>query len=144
MLKVLSPKKTKHRKYQRGRNRGKATSNNTITFGDFALQTLEGNYITDRQIEAARRALTRYMKRAGKVWIKIFPDRSMTRLPAETRMGKGKGNPEFGKFPYRKGENMCLYADISKAKQLMNWKPLVSLEEGLKKTIFHAENDIKK
>ena len=92
---MLSPKKTKHRKYQRGRNRGKATSNNTITFGDFALQTLEGNYITDRQIEAARRALTRYMKRAGKVWIKIFPDRSMTRLPAETRMGKGKGNPEF-------------------------------------------------
>lgn len=92
---MLSPKKTKYRKYQRGRNRGKANSNNTIAFGDFALQSLSGNYITDRQIEAARRALTRYMKRAGKVWIKVFPDRSMTRLPAETRMGKGKGNPEF-------------------------------------------------
>lgn len=92
---MLSPKKTKYRKYQRGRNRGKANSNNTIAFGDFALQSLTCNYITDRQIEAARRALTRYMKRAGKVWIKVFPDRSMTRLPAETRMGKGKGNPEF-------------------------------------------------
>jgi len=100
---LLSPKKTKFRKYQRGRNRGKATSNNSIAFGDYALQVLECAFITDRQIESARRALTRYMKRSGKVWIKIFPDKSITRLPAETRMGKGKGNPEFWAAPVRSG-----------------------------------------
>ena len=92
---MLSPKKTKFRKLQRGRNRGKASSNNFINFGEFALQTLDANLITDRQIEAARRALTRYIKRSGKVWIKIFPDYIVTKLPAETRMGKGKGVPEF-------------------------------------------------
>lgn len=92
---MLMPKKTKYRKTQRGRNRGKATSNNTLVFGDYALQSLVASDITDRQIEAARRALTRYIKRGGKVWIRIFPDKSVTRLPAETRMGKGKGSPEF-------------------------------------------------
>ena len=92
---MLMPKKTKYRKTQRGRNRGKAHSNNTLVFGDFALQSLDCYWITDRQIEAARRAMTRYIKRGGKIWIRIFPDKSMTRLPAETRMGKGKGSPEF-------------------------------------------------
>ena len=92
---MLSPKKTKHRKKQRGRLRGKATVNNTISFGEYALQSMTTQFITDRQIEAARRAMTRYIKRAGKVWIKIFPDRPVTRLPAETRMGKGKGAPEY-------------------------------------------------
>jgi large subunit ribosomal protein L16 len=92
---MLMPKKTKYRKTQRGRFRGKATRNNTIVFGDHALQSLSLEFITERQIEAARRALTRYIKRGGKVWIRIFPDKSMTRLPAETRMGKGKGSPEF-------------------------------------------------
>jgi large subunit ribosomal protein L16 len=92
---MLMPKKTKYRKTQRGRNRGKATSNNTLVFGDYALQSLVASDITDRQIEAARRALTRYIKRGGKVWIRIFPDKSVTKLPAETRMGKGKGSPEF-------------------------------------------------
>ncbi len=92
---MLMPKKTKYRKVQRGRLRGKATSNNTIVFGEHALQSLTAYYVTDRQIEAARRAMTRYIKRGGKVWIRIFPDKSMTRLPAETRMGKGKGSPEF-------------------------------------------------
>ncbi len=92
---MLMPKKTKYRKTQRGRLRGMSTSNNTIVFGDYALQSLSLEYITDRQIESARRALTRYMKRGGKVWIRIFPDKSVTRLPAETRMGKGKGTPEF-------------------------------------------------
>jgi large subunit ribosomal protein L16 len=100
---MLSPKKTKYRKWQRGRNRGKATSNNTIAFGDYGLQILELAYITDRQIEAARRALTRHIKRSGKVWIKIFPDKPVTRLPAETRMGKGKGSPEFWVAPVRPG-----------------------------------------
>jgi large subunit ribosomal protein L16 len=92
---MLMPKKTKYRKTQRGRNRGKATKGNRISFGDYALQSLGGHWVTDRQIEAARRAMTRYIKRGGKIWIRIFPDKSVTRLPAETRMGKGKGTPEF-------------------------------------------------
>ena len=92
---MLAPKKTKFRKVQRGRNRGKATSNNKINFGEIALQILECHYITDRQIEAARRALTRHIKRTGKVWIRIFPDKVVTKIPAETRMGKGKGSPEY-------------------------------------------------
>ncbi len=100
---MLMPKKTKYRKTQRGRNRGKAKANNFIAFGDFALQTVEEGKITDRQIEAARRALTRYIKRGGKVWIRIFPDKSITKLPAETRMGKGKGNPEFWVAPVKPG-----------------------------------------
>lgn len=100
---MLIPKKTKYRKYQRGRNRGKATSNNTLVFGDYAIQSLSSNYITERQIEAARRALTRHIKRGGKVWIRIFPDKSMTKLPAETRMGKGKGSPEFWVSPVKPG-----------------------------------------
>ena len=92
---MLQPKKTKFRKYQRGRNRGKAQKGNTVSFGDFGLQSLDTHTITDRQIEAARQAMTRHIKRIGKVWIRIFPDRMATRIPAETRMGKGKGNPEF-------------------------------------------------
>ena len=92
---MLMPRKTKYRKVQRGRNRGKATSNDRLVFGEFGLQALDCHAITDRQIEAARRAMTRYIKRGGKVWIRIFPDKSVTRLPAETRMGKGKGTPEF-------------------------------------------------
>jgi large subunit ribosomal protein L16 len=92
---MLMPKKTKFRKYQRGRNRGVAQNGNSIAFGEFALQSLSAGNITDRQIEAARRAMTRYIKRGGQVWIRIFPDKSITKLPAETRMGKGKGSPEF-------------------------------------------------
>jgi large subunit ribosomal protein L16 len=91
---MLMPKKTKYRKMQRGRNRGKATSGNFIAFGEFALQSLEGEWVTDRQIESARRAMTRYIKRGGKVWVRIFPDKSASKLPAETRMGKGKGDPD--------------------------------------------------
>ena len=89
------PKKTKYRKFQRGRIRGKAQRGNKIEFGTFALQSLGLSWITERQIEAARRALTRHIKRGGKVWIRIFPDKSVTKIPAETRMGKGKGSPEF-------------------------------------------------
>jgi len=92
---MLMPKKTKYRKYQRGRNRGIAHSGNKVSFGDYGLQTLEAAQLTDRQIESARRALTRYIKRGGKVWIRVFPDKAITKLPAETRMGKGKGAPEF-------------------------------------------------
>ncbi|MBI60176.1 50S ribosomal protein L16 [bacterium] len=100
---MLSPKKTKYRKTQRGRNRGKANSNNTIVFGDFGLQSLSTDFISSRQIEAARRAFTRYIKRTGKVWIRIFPDKVVTKLPAETRMGKGKGMPEYWVAPVKVG-----------------------------------------
>ncbi len=90
----LMPKRVKHRKMQRGSRAGTATRNTRIAFGEFALQTLERAWITNTQIEAARVALTRNMKRKGKLWIKIFPDKSVTARPPETRMGKGKGQPE--------------------------------------------------
>ena len=92
---MLSPKRTKFRKQQRGRMRGIATRGNKIAFGQFALQAQECGWITSRQIEASRRAMTRYVKRGGKIWIRIFPDKPVTMRPAETRMGSGKGNPEF-------------------------------------------------
>ena len=89
------PKRVKYRKAQRGRMRGKATRGATIAFGDFGLKAMEPGWITQRQIEASRVALTRMMKREGKVWIRIFPDKPYTKKPAETRMGKGKGAPEY-------------------------------------------------
>jgi large subunit ribosomal protein L16 len=92
---MLSPRRTKFRKQQRGRMRGLATRGNTLNFGDYALQALEPCWITSRQIEAARRAMTRYIRRGGKIWIRIFPDKPVTMRAAETRMGSGKGNPEF-------------------------------------------------
>lgn len=92
---MLQPKRTKYRKIQRGRLRGKAWRGSDLSFGDFGLQALEPGMITARQIEAARIAMTRHAKRGGKVWIRIFPDKPMTKRPPETRMGKGKGNPEF-------------------------------------------------
>jgi len=92
---MLSPKRVKFRKQQRGRMRGTATRGNTIAFGQFALQAQECGWITSRQIEASRRAMTRQVKRGGKIWIRIFPDKPVTMRPAETRMGSGKGNPEF-------------------------------------------------
>ncbi|KGG14683.1 MULTISPECIES: 50S ribosomal protein L16 [unclassified Prochlorococcus] len=92
---MLSPKRTKFRKQQRGRMRGIATRGNKIAFGQFALQAQECGWITSRQIEASRRAMTRYVKRGGQIWIRIFPDKPVTMRPAETRMGSGKGNPEF-------------------------------------------------
>lgn len=91
---MLQPKRVKYRKQQRGKRRGVALRGATLSFGDFGLQALEPAWITDRQIEAGRRAITRYVKRGGKVWIRIFPDKPITAKPAETRMGKGKGSPE--------------------------------------------------
>ena len=91
----LMPKRTKYRKQQKGRNRGKATRGNVVTDGLYGLQALEAGQITSNQIEAARVAMTRYIKRGGKVWIKIFPDKPITEKPAETRMGSGKGSPEY-------------------------------------------------
>ena len=92
---MLSPKRTKYRKQHRGRMKGKASRGNIIAFGDFALQALEPSWITSRQIEAGRRVITRYSRRGGKLWIRIFPDKPITMRPAETRMGSGKGVPEY-------------------------------------------------
>ncbi len=92
---MLQPKKVKHRKVQRGRMRGVALRGNRVVHGEYGLQALEPAWITDRQIESARVAMTRYIKRGGQVWIKIFPDKPVTAKPAETRMGSGKGSPEF-------------------------------------------------
>ena len=92
---MLMPKRVKYRKAQRGRMRGNATRGSTVAFGDFGLKALAPGWITQRQIEAARVSLTRMMKREGKVWIRIFPDKPVTKKPAETRMGKGKGAPEY-------------------------------------------------
>ena len=92
---MLMPKRVKYRRVQRGRMTGKATRGNTVTNGEFGLQAIEPAWITSNQIEAARIAMTRYVKRGGKVWIKIFPDKPVTEKPAETRMGSGKGSPEY-------------------------------------------------
>ena len=92
---MLLPKRVKYRRVHRGRLTGKATRGNTVTYGDFGLQALEPAWITSNQIEAARIAMTRYIKRGGQVWIKIFPDKPITEKPAETRMGSGKGSPEY-------------------------------------------------
>src|ERR1700751_3963716 len=100
----LLPKRVKYRKNQRGSRTGNATRNESIAFGEYALQTLERAWITNTQIEAARVALTRHMKRKGKLWIKIFPDKSVTKRPPETRMGKEKGNNEFWVATVRPGK----------------------------------------
>jgi large subunit ribosomal protein L16 len=92
---MLSPRRTKFRKQQRGRMTGMATRGSEIAFGQFGLQAIEPSWITSRQIEACRRAMNRYLKRGGKIWIRIFPDKPVTMRPAETRMGSGKGSPEF-------------------------------------------------
>jgi large subunit ribosomal protein L16 len=92
---MLMPRKVKHRKVQRGRLTGQAKGGTTINFGDYGIQALEPGWISARQIEAARVAMTRHVKRGGKVWIRVFPDKPVTAKPAETRMGSGKGNPEF-------------------------------------------------
>ena len=109
---MLSPKRTKYRKKQRGRMKGAATRGNKISFGDFALVALERKWITNRQIEAARVALTRHIKRGGKVWIRIFPDVPYTKKPAETRMGKGKGNPEYWVAVVKPGSVMFEIAGV--------------------------------
>ncbi len=92
---MLQPKRTKYRKQQKGRNRGLASRGNKVSFGEFGLKTLETGRITARQIEAARRAMTRHIKRGGKIWIRIFPDKPITKKPLEVRQGKGKGSVEY-------------------------------------------------
>ena len=109
----LMPKRTKHRKVQKGRNRGQATRGTTVSHGEFGLQAVEAGLITGNQIEAARVAMTRYMRRDGKVWIKIFPDKPITRKPAGTRMGKGKGNTECWVAAVKPGRVMFEIAGVS-------------------------------
>lgn len=100
---MLQPKKSKFRKQQKGRMKGMAQRGHTLAFGSFGIKTLEEAWITGRQIEAARQAITRFMKREGQIWIRIFPDKPVTKKPAEVRMGKGKGNPEYYVAPINPG-----------------------------------------
>ncbi|MDE0341277.1 MAG: 50S ribosomal protein L16 [Nitrospinae bacterium] len=100
---MLQPKRTKFRKMQKGRLDGKAQRGSTLSFGSYGLQTLETTHITARQIEAARIAMTRHVKRGGRIWIRLFPDKPMCKKPAEVRMGKGKGSPEYWVAPVRAG-----------------------------------------
>ena len=109
---MLLPKRVKYRRVHRGRLKGKATRGNTVTYGDFGLQALEPAWITSNQIEAARVAMTRYTKRGGKVWIKIFPDKPITEKPAETRMGSGKGSPEYWVAVVKPGRVMFEIAGV--------------------------------
>ena len=109
----VMPKRTKYRKMQKGRNRGKATRGNVVNEGNYGLQTLEAGLITANQIEAARIAMTRYIKRGGKVWIKIFPNKPISKKPAETRMGKGKGAVEYWVAPVKPGRILFELAEVS-------------------------------
>ncbi len=110
---MLMPKRVKHRKQQRGRMKGKATRGNFVSYGEWGLAASEPAWITSNQIEAARIAMTRYMKRGGAVWIKIFPDKPVTKKPAETRMGKGKGSPEYWVAVVKPGRVMFEVAGVS-------------------------------
>ena len=110
---MLMPRKVKHRKQHRGRMTGEAKGGTQVTFGEYGIQALEPGWITARQIEAARIAMTRHIKRGGKVWIRIFPDRPVTQKPAETRMGSGKGNPEFWVAVVKPGRIMFELAGVN-------------------------------
>ena len=115
---MLAPKKVKHRKMHKGRMSGKAYRGSQVTLGEYGLKTLEPGWVTNRQIEAARIAMTRHVKRGGRVWVRIFPDKPITKKPAETRMGKGKGNPEYWVAVVKPGrilyEMQGVTADIAK------------------------------
>jgi large subunit ribosomal protein L16 len=118
---MLQPKRVKYRKMQKGSRRGKAQSGNTVVFGAFGLQALENSWITDRQIEAARRAITRHIRRGGNVWIRIFPDKPITKKPAETRQGGGKGAPDHWVAVVKAGRIMFEMAGVEElvAKEAM-------------------------
>lgn len=112
---MLQPKRLKYRKSHKGHRRGKAHSGTTVAFGDFGLQALEAAWITSEQIEAARRAITRHIRRGGRVWIRIFPDKPVTKKPAETRMGGGKGPPEFWVAVVRPGRILFEMGDVNES-----------------------------
>ena len=126
---MLLPKRVKYRRQQRGRMKGKALRGNTVTHGQFGLQALEPAWVSSAQIEAARIAMTRYIKRGGQVWIKIFPDKPITEKPAETRMGSGKGSPEYWVAVVKPGRVLFELADVSEetareALRLASHKPV--------------------
>lgn len=110
---MLMPKRVKHRKVQRGRMKGKATRGNFLAYGDYGMQATECAWITSSQIEAARVAINRYLKRGGKVWIKIFPDKPVSKKPAETRMGSGKGSPEYWVAVVKPGRILFEMSEVS-------------------------------
>ncbi len=112
---MLMPKRVKHRKQQRGRMRGKAFRGSKISFGEYGLQALEPSWVTTRQIEAARVALTHFIKRGGKIWVRIFPDKPVTKKPLETRMGKGKGAPETWVAVVKPGRMLFELAGVSES-----------------------------
>jgi len=137
---MLSPKRTKFRKQQRGRFRNTAQKGNTLAFGDYGLLALEPYWITNRQIEAARIAMTRHIKRGGKVWIRIFPDKPYTKKPAETRMGKGKGNPEYWVAVVAPGRVMFEMAGVSE--ELAREALALAASKLPIRTKFHKRNDL--
>ncbi len=112
---MLMPKRVKHRKQQRGRMRGKAFRGSRVSFGEYGLQALEPSWVTTRQIEAARVALTHFIKRGGKIWVRIFPDKPVTKKPLETRMGKGKGAPEIWVAVVKPGRMLFELAGVSES-----------------------------
>jgi large subunit ribosomal protein L16 len=129
---MLMPKKVKHRKTQRGRMTGVARGGSSVSFGDFGIQAMEPGWLTARQIEAARIAMTRHVKRGGKVWIRVFPDKPVTQKPAETRMGSGKGNPELWVAPVHPGRVLFELAGVD--------EPLAraAMERAIQKLPFKA------
>ena len=119
---MLQPKRVKYRKTHRGKRRGKAQTGNSVVFGEFGLQAMEASWITARQIEAARRVMVRYLRRGGKMWIRVFPDKSITKKPAETRMGSGKGAPDHWVAVVKPGRMLFEISGIkeSSAQQAMH------------------------
>ena len=137
---MLMPKRVKYRRVHRGRMKGKAQRGNTLTYGEYGLQALEPAWITSNQIEAARRALTRYIKRGGNIWIKIFPDKPVTEKPAETRMGSGKGAPEYWVSVVKPGRIMFEMSGVSDeiAREAMR---LAAMKLPIKSKIVMREKD---
>jgi large subunit ribosomal protein L16 len=138
---MLLPKKTKFRKYQRGRRRGTAKGQTDVQFGDFGIKSLETGWVTNRQIEAARIAMTRKIKRGGKVWINVFPDKPVTKKPAETRMGSGKGSPETWVAVVKPGRVMFELAGVPEplAKEALR---LAGMKLPVKTKIVKREADL--
>ncbi len=137
---MLMPKRVKYRRVHRGRMKGKALRGNTLTYGEYGLQALEPAWITSNQIEAARRAMTRYIKRGGNIWIKIFPDKPVTEKPAETRMGSGKGAPAYWVAVVKPGRIMFEMSGVSEeiAKEAMR---LAAMKLPIKTKIVMKEKD---
>ncbi len=135
---MLMPKKVKYRKQQRGRMKGKAWRGSTLSYGDFGLKAMECGYITDRQMEAGRIAITRFVKRGGKIWLRMFPDKPITKKPAETRMGKGKGAPDHWVAVIRPGKILFEMEGVT-AEQAMEAMRLASHKLPIRTTFIKRE-----